>query len=166
MDPSSMIAGRTRETKIRRDARGRWFDGDDPIEHPLLTQAFDAWIDRAEDGRYCLRNDINWAYVTIEGAPVFVRSLELEGGSAGGGVRVWLHLSDRRREPLDPHTLREGRDGALHCQVRGGALAARFDPHAAMQLAPLVHEDAQGTYLELEGTKVRPPVVDDPLAGG
>lgn len=155
-----MIAGRTRETKIRRDARGRWFDGADPIEHPLLTQAFDAWIDRAEDGRYCLRNDINWAYVTIEGAPVFVRSLELEGE----GARVWLQLSGGRREALDPSTLREDREGALHCQVRGGTLAARFDPHAAMQLAPIVAEDSQGTYLALGGTKVRPPVVDDAIA--
>lgn len=162
MDPSSMIAGRTRETKIRRDARGRWFDGSDPIEHPLLTQAFDAWIDRADDGRYCLRNDINWAYVTIEGAPVFVRSLELERGPAG--ARAWLQLSDGRREPLDPSTLREDREGALHCQVRGGALAARFDAHAAMQLEPVIHEDAEGTYLALEGRKVRPPMVDDPLA--
>lgn len=159
-----MIAGRTRETKIRRDARGRWFDGSDPIEHPLLTQAFDAWIDRADDGRYCLRNDINWAYVTIEGAPVFVRALELEPGPAG--ARVWLQLSDGRREPLDASTLREDREGALHCQVRGGTLPARFDAHAAMQLAPLVHEDIEGTYLELEGGKVRPPVVDDPLTWG
>jgi uncharacterized protein len=160
MDPASMLQGRTRETKIRRDARGRWFDGDVPMTHPLLTRAFDAWLERAEDGRFCLKNDINWAYVEIEGAPVFVRSLALEGA----GERVWLELSDGRREALAPDSLREGPDGALHCQVREGALAARFDPHAAMQLEPLVAEDAQGAYLALGSSKVRPPVVPDPLA--
>lgn len=152
-----MLQGRTRETKIRRDALGRWFDGDVPITHALLTQAFDAWIERAEDGRYCLKNDINWAYVTIEGAPVLVRAVELDGD------RVTLRLSDGRSEPLDPATLREAEDGALHCQVRGGTLAARFDSHATLQLAPLIGEDERGTYLTLGGQRVRPPLAGDPL---
>lgn len=155
-----MLEGRTRETRIRRDARGRWFDGDDPITHPLLTQAFDAWIARAEDGRYCLSNDINWAYVAIEGAPVFVRAVALE--EAGGPPL--LRLSDGREEPLDPASLREGEDDdALYCQVRAGTLAARFDAHAAVQLAPVIGEDERGTYLELGGARVRPPRVADPL---
>lgn len=154
-----MLAGRTRETKIRRDALGRWFDGDVPIEHELLTRAFDSWIERAEDGRYCLKNDINWAYVAIEGAPVFVRSLSIDGEE-----RVTLRLSDGREERLDPATLREATTGALHCQVRGGTLPARFDPHAALQLAPLVAEDERGTYVSIEGARVRPNVVEDPLA--
>lgn len=158
MDPAAMLQGRTRETKIRRDAQGRWFDGDVPITHVLLTQAFDAWIERAEDGRYCLKNDINWAYVAIEGAPVLVRSVELDGDRAS------LRLSDGRSELLDATTLRESEDGALHCQVRGGQLAARFESHAALQLSPLVGEDERGTYLTLDGARVRPPVASDPLA--
>ncbi|MDQ3031371.1 MAG: hypothetical protein M3Y87_03070 [Myxococcota bacterium] len=158
MDPAAMLSGRTRETQIRRDSLGRWFDGEVPITHTLLTQAFDAWIERADDGRYCLKNDINWAYVAIEGAPVFVRSLELGGGG------VTMHLSDGRDEPLDPSTLRQSADGALHCQVRGGTLPARFDSHAALQLSPLIDEDAEGTYVALEGTRARPPVVEDALA--
>ena len=157
MDPGALLEGRSRETKIRRDARGRWWNDADPIDHTLLAQAFDAWIDRADDGRYCLKNDINWAYVTVEGAPVFVRSIEIDG------ERVVLRLSDGRAEDLDPATLREDRDGALHCQVRDGRLAARFDAHAAVQLDPLVGEDERGTYVRLGGARVRPPVVDDPI---
>lgn len=152
-----MLEGRSRETKIRRDARGRWWNDDVPITHALLTQAFDAWIDRAEDGRYCLKNDINWAYVTIEGAPVFVRGVELDGD------RVRLRLSDGRVEELDPATLRQDREGALHCQVRGGTLAARFDSHAAVQLDPLIGEDERGPFVTLSGARVRPPIVDDPI---
>lgn len=158
LDPTAAILeGRTRETKIRRDARGRWWNDGDPITHPRLAQAFDAWIDRAEDGRYCLKNDIHWAYVAIEGAPIFVRSLQI------GDDGVWMRLSDGRNEQLDPTTLREDGEGALFCQVRGGALAARFDSHAAMQLAPLLGEDEAGTYLALAGRRLRPPVLEDAI---
>jgi hypothetical protein len=148
----------TRETAIRRDARGQWWNGPDPITHALLVRAFDAWIDVADDGRYCLKNDINWAYVAIEGAPVFVRSCRLEAGAAH------LSLSDGRVEPLDAATLREGPDGALYCDVRGGKLRARFDPHAAMQLGEALDPSADGPVLRLGGGLVRVPVVADPLA--
>ncbi len=160
-DPASMLAGRTRETKIRRDARGRWFNDGVPVTHPLLTQAFDRWLRRAPDGsgRYCLSNDINWAFVEVEGPPRFVRSVAIRHG----GVR--LRLSDEREVELDPSTLREGPDGVLYCDV-GEGLAAGFDPHAAVQLADLVGEDEHGVFLRVGGAIVRPPVVDDPLAAG
>lgn len=158
MGPSEMIEGRSRETKIRRDAQGRWWNDDLPIEHVLLTQAFDAWIERAEDGRYRLKNDINWAYVTIEGAPVFVRSVALDD------VGVTLRLSDGRVERLDASTLREGPDGALYCTVREGTLAARFDAHASMQLEPILLEDERGPFLALGGGRIRPPLAGDPIS--
>lgn len=159
MDPmATLLSGRSRETSLRRDALGRWFDGETEVTHVLLTQAFDAWIDRAEDGRYCLKNDVNWAYVSIEGPPVFVRSLTIRDAT------VTMHLSDGREEALDPSTLREARDGALYCQVREGRLPARFDSHAAIQLSPLVLEDESGTYLALGSARIRPKIVDDPLA--
>lgn len=154
----SFLQGKTRETAIRRDARGKWWNGPDAITHPLLTQAFDSWIDVAEDGRFILKNDINWAYIRVEGAPIFVRSLEADEDS------VQLRLSDGRSEALIPATLRQNDEGELFCQVRGGKLAARLDPHAAMQLESRVDEDDEGPYLELQGQRVRPPVVFDGLA--
>src|SRR5699024_9959494 len=123
------MLGRSRETQIRRDAQGRWWNGDDAITHPLLAKRFDGWIARAADGRLCLENDINWAYVAIEGPPYFVRSLHIESGSID---HVTLHLSGERDAALDPTTLREGPDGSLTCEVLGG-LEARFDSHASMQ---------------------------------
>lgn len=149
--------GRTRETRIRRDAQGRWFNGDDPITHPNLVRAFDSWIDLAPDGRFCLSNDINWAYITLEGAPLFVRSITLtEGG-------VTLSLSDGRQEPLDPSTLRQGRGGTLYCQAREGKMAAQFEREAMQKLESVLGEDADGVYLGLDGSRVRPPVLEDPL---
>jgi uncharacterized protein len=166
MDPAQFLTGMTRETSIRRDAQGRWWFEEDPLEHPNLVRAFDRWVDRAEDGRYCLRNDINWAYFTLEGAPFFVRSVTRD--EAGG---LSLLLSNDGVERLDPATLRQGPDGALYCDVRRDPppkaaqppMAAKFERHAMQQLEPFLQQDDEGVYLVIAGEHVRPPVVADPL---
>jgi hypothetical protein len=154
-----MLEGRTRETPIRRDAEGRWFHDGDQLEHEKLIRAFDSWIARAEDGRWCLKNDINWAYFKLEGAPYFVRSVRLEGRLA------FLTLSDAVEVPLDLHSLREGPDAALYCDGYPG-LAARFDRSAAAQLGELLEEDTVGPYFAEGEERVRPPQVDEPLGDG
>ncbi|MCA9600902.1 MAG: DUF1285 domain-containing protein [Polyangiales bacterium] len=159
MDPKAMLEGRTRETRIRRDAAGRWWNGEEPISHPNLVRAFDAWVDRAEDGRFCLKNDINWAYVAIEGAPFFVRGVRV---TDGGGAE--LLLSDGKHEPLDPDSLRQDASGVLHCSVHGGAFAARFDRGAMHDLAPILEADGEGVFLRIGGRAIRPPVVADPVS--
>jgi hypothetical protein len=162
-DPNELLPqGRSRETRIRRDARGRWWNGDDEITHVLLVRAFDSWIQRTDDGRYCLANDINWAYVTIEGAPIDVRSCELgyDGEQITGCT---LALSDGKEEPLAIHSLREGPDGALYCDVRGGTMPARFDAHAAVQLSDALIETETGAGVRIGAVTVVPPRVSDPL---
>jgi hypothetical protein len=164
MDPANFLQGMTRETTIRRDAEGRWFYDGELLEHPNLTRAFDRWLSRADDGRYCLKNDINWAYITLEGAPLFVRNVHAVGG------RPMLALSNDTSVPLALETLRSGPEGALYCDVPGdvastkaGTLVARFDRHAASQLEPWLGEDGTGVYIEVQGQRVRPAVVSDPL---
>jgi hypothetical protein len=162
MDPKQFLAGQTRETNIRRDAQGRWFDGDVLLEHAKLVRAFDRWLGRAEDGRYCLLNDINWAYVSIDGPPLFVRAVTFDAKEPDS--LPWLTLSDDRTERLNAQTLRQGRDDdALYCDAREGQLPARFDRHAQQQLEPVLREDDAGVYLALGKERVRPPIVDDPL---
>jgi hypothetical protein len=158
VEPGEFLQGRTRETTIVRDALGRWFQDGEPLEHANLTRAFDRWVARAEDGRYCLKNDINWAYFTLEGPPFFVRSLQV-----GARGEVTLLLSNDAREPLRPNTLRADAAGALYCDVADGSMAARFDRHAATQLEALIGEDARGIYLDVGGQRVHPKVVSDPL---
>ena len=101
-DPAQFLQGRTRETQIRRDARGRWFNGEDRIDHPNLMRSFDSWIDRAEDGRFCLSNSINWAYIDIEGPAYFVKDISATNDE------ITLHLSGGLEETLDPGSLRQG----------------------------------------------------------
>jgi uncharacterized protein len=158
MDPGQLLQGRTRETTIVRDDQGRWYQDGQPLEHPNLTRAFDRWIERAEDGRYCLKNDINWAYVRIDGPPFFVRSVRI-----GPGEQVTLLLSNEKEEPLRAASLRTGPDGALYVDVGDGSMVARFDRHAASQLEGLLAEDGEGVYLKLGGAKFRPESVSDPL---
>ncbi len=157
MEPTNFPFGLSRETTIRRTADGKWFQGEDPIANVKLARAFDRWVTRAEDGRYCLKNDVNWAYFTLEGAPYFVRAVHVAGG------RAELALSNEDRVPLDLRTLREGPDGALYCDAYPGQ-PARFDAHAAVQLGALLEEDERGPYLRDGDQRVRPPRVPDPLA--
>jgi hypothetical protein len=149
--------GLSRETTIRRTADGKWFQDGEAIDNVKLARAFDRWIELAEDGRYCLKNDINWAYFTLEGAPFFVRSAEIKGESAE------LLLSNDKHVPLELTSLREGPDGALYCDAYPG-MPARFDSHAAVQLGPLLDEDADGPFFKQGEQRVRPPRVQDPLA--
>ena len=160
MDPAEFLQGRSRETEIRRDASGRWFSGQDPIDHPNLTRSFDGWVDRAEDGRFCLSNSINWAYVEIEGPAYFVKDVEPAAEGVG------LVLSGDRQERLEPASLRQGPEGALWCAVREGRCPARFDNHALSKMSDWIREDEDGVYLLIGGEKVRPPELDDPLSLG
>ena len=158
--PEEMLKrGYTRETSIRRDPAGRWFDGEERIAHDNLVRSFERWIDRAPDGRFCLKNDIHWVYATIEGAPYFVRSVTIEGD------QVRLHLSGDRVEILDPHTLRTAPDDSLWCDVLEGRVPARFENHATTQLAPLLVEQGLAMALVIGGETIEPPRVDDPMAG-
>jgi hypothetical protein len=148
--------GLSRETEIMRTADGRWFHEGEPIDNPKLARAFDRWVTRAEDGRYCLKNDINWAYFQLEGAPYFVRAVRTEGG------RATLLLSNDAEVALVARSVREGPDGVLYCDAYPGE-AARFESHAAVQLGELLEEDAQGPFLRDAGNTVRPPRVENPL---
>ena len=160
MDPAQFLQGRTRETAIRRDARGRWFNGDDPIEHRNLTRSFDGWVDRAEDGRFCLSNAVNWAYVEIAGPPYFVKDVAISDDA------IVLTLSGDLSEPLDPASLHQGPEGALWCTVREGRCPARFDNHAMSKMSDSIGEDDDGVYVMIGERKVRPVEIGDPLSLG
>ncbi len=139
MDPGALLKGRTRETAIRRDAKGRWFNGDDPITHRRLVEALDSWIERAEDGRFCLKNDINWAYFRLEGSPYTVRRVRPEEPFPT------LILSGGHEEALRPSTLWLDQ-GHLYCRVRGD-LEARFSSQAQFKLGEYLVADEPATFV-------------------
>src|SRR5437763_555787 len=102
----------TRESTIRRDREGRWFHDETEVTNLAIARALDRWIARSEDGRYILKNAINWVYVRVEGAPLSVQRIELKAD-------IELHLSNGAVEVLDPATLRQDEAGALFCDAQG-----------------------------------------------
>ncbi|MGA7120120.1 MAG: hypothetical protein WBY94_08485 [Polyangiaceae bacterium] len=131
--------GRTRESTIRLDARGRfWHDGRQ-VEHAGLAAALHSWIGRhPDDGRYILTNGYDWTYFTVDDAPYTVRAIRIES------ERIELVLSDGTEESLDPEGSRIGADDALYAVVKRGAPSgpydAKFTPTAQAALAPVLVE--------------------------
>lgn len=150
--PEAVLAkiGLSRETSIRRDRMGNWFYEDDLIENPKIKLAFDAWVDVAPDGRYCLRNDLHWVYVNIDGPPVWVQSLNIEAGA-------WMaRLSSLREVQVEADRLFTDVETNLYLDLGNPGFYAGFSNHAYAQLMPIVGSDERGIYLDMHGQKVRP----------
>ena len=156
-NPTEPPPGLSRETTLRRDKEGRWFHDGALVENEKIALAFDRWIDINDDGRFILKNAVNWAFVEVEGAPVTVRSAH----PTGKGVTLWL--SDGRSESLELDTVRQGQDGQLYCSVRGGRLAARFSRRAVLSLESVLEEDERGIWLRVGESEVMVSTVEDPL---
>ena len=132
----------TRESKIRIDVDGYlWHEGE-RVVHDGLAKALASWIevDAASD-RYILRNALDWCFITVDDAPLVVRSVHV--GDAG----AVLELSDGTSEALDPASLRIDGHDVPYCDVKGGRLPARFSRSAAFGL--LQHARAEGEQIAL-----------------
>ncbi len=141
--------GRSRESTIRLDREGRfWHDGA-PMTHSGMARAFAGWIARhPDDQRYILNNGYDWSYFEVEESPFFVESLRLTGETPV------LCLSDGSEEPLDPAALFIGEREVLYTSVKQGAYTARFQPHAQLELGPLLVAGTDGeAQIELGGRR-------------
>lgn len=146
--------GRSRESTIRLDARGRfWHDGA-LVEHAGLGAALHSWIGRhPDDGRYILSNGYDWTYFTVEDAPFRVDGVRFDGDL------ILLRLSDGSEELIAVETMHAGPDDALYVQVKGsapgGPFEAKLTPHAQASLAPaLVEMEGGGVGLRIGGRVV------------
>jgi hypothetical protein len=133
--------GRSRESTLRLDARGRFWHEGHRVTHAGLTAGLHKWIRRhPDDGRYILSNGYDWTYFTVDDAPYGVVQLRLEGDAVG------LTLSDGSEQLFDPSATRIGQGDALYTLVKrdepGGPYEAKFTPHAQTSLAPLLVEAA------------------------
>ena len=129
--------GRSRESTLKLDARGRFWHEGRLVTHPGLAAALHTWIRRhPDDGRFILSNGYDWTYFAVEDAPFFVQRVRADAD------RVVLVLSDGTEEPFDPATARIGADDALYARVKntapGGPYKAKLTPHAQTSLEPLL----------------------------
>jgi len=130
----------TREDSgIRLDARLRWWHDDEPIEHPRIIELFNSSLVLDEQGRYQLQIGKDWCYVQVEDAAYEVRTVDVTPDE-----RVFVRLSDRTAEALEPATLAMEPDGVFACRVKRGRAKARFSRDAQYQLGELLEQDEGG----------------------
>jgi hypothetical protein len=150
--------GRSRESKIRLDGEGKFFDNGGYVEHAKLQQALHTWIGRhPDDGRYILTNGYDWTYFTVDDVPFFVRAIREVDGDA------MLVLSDGTEEPLDPATVTMGPRGDLYLDVqhpspdkgKAGPFRAKLTRHAQTQLAPFLESGDGEIVLQTKRGKIR-----------
>lgn len=131
------------ESSLRVDKEGAFWHEGQRFEHAALAEAFARWVSvDPETGRYILKNDISWCYLTVEDAPLVVR-----GVSEGAGGDLYLTLSDGTTEVLDLATLRVDEDDVPYCDVRRGLLPARFLRSAAFALLDRARASGPGSYV-------------------
>lgn len=151
--------GLSRETNLVLDPEGNFFAGDEPIAHPGIAAGFARWIERTDEGRYVLRNDLHYVYLQVQGAPLHARSVRLEPG------QVVLELTGGDEEPLRPETLRRDPAGVLYASGRDGTWPIRLSPRAVLELASALDEDPAGAVTLVLDSRAYPiPRVADPLA--
>jgi hypothetical protein len=152
----------TREDSgIRLDARLRWWHDDEPIEHPRIIELFNSSLVLDEQGRYQLQIGKDWCYVQVEDAAYEVRTVDVTPDE-----RVFVRLSDRTAEALEPATLAVAPDGVLTCRVKGSRAGARFSRDAQYQLGELLEQDEAGqVFLRAGQRRLEVPVsLDTPSA--
>jgi hypothetical protein len=140
------------------DRELNWHHDGERITHPKIIEAFNQGLVPTDDGRFQLRIGNDWAYVTVEGAAYRVNAIDTDE------TRVYLRLSDRTGEPLEPSTLQLGDDGVLGARVKGGRAGARFSRDAQFALGQLLAPEGEGWVLQLPGRRI--PVAFGPSASG
>lgn len=131
--------GRSRESRIVLDARGRFWNDGVLVDHSGMAAAFATWIRRHPDnGRFILENRYDWTYFTVEDVPFFVRGMRTIDGIP------MLTLSDGSEEPVDPSTVMSGSGDALYVRVKQRKYEAKFLPSAQAALVDLIVEGDDG----------------------
>jgi hypothetical protein len=130
------------------DRELRWFHDGELVLHPRIVELFNESLVPSEDGRFQLRIGQDWADVRVEDAAYRVTGVDTDE------TRVFLRLSDKTAEALEPETLALGEDGVLCAQVKQGRAKARFSRQAQAALGALLEPSADGLYLRLPGAQL------------
>jgi hypothetical protein len=147
-----MARWHTREDSgIRLDRQLRWWHDDEPIEHPKIVELFNKGLVPTDDGKFKLTVGNDWCFVTVEDAAYSVLVLDEADG------QLWLRLSDRTAEPLDPSSLKVDSDGVVTAAVKAGKAKARFSRDAQFALGERLSPGAGGVRLQIGSAAVDVP---------
>jgi len=147
-DPSAPDRrGKPRPGGISIDDEGHFLVHGEPVTHARTLEVLWSSLARRADGTWQVSVGRESADVAIAATPWVVRGVL---PSASG---LSLFLSDGSSEPLDPATIRVGKDGVLRCTLRSGH-PARFGRAAQIALGERLEEDGSapsGFRLEISG---------------
>lgn len=140
----------SRESQIRVDRDGHIWHQGERVLHPGLARTLARWIDIDENGRYVMRNALDWCFITVDHTPLVVRNVVLETDPA---MRIEVELSDDSTEALDLSTVQVDPDGVVYAHVRNAKLLARFDRQPSFKFLEHVEADAKGIMVFQLGSK-------------
>lgn len=116
------------------DGEGTFLVNGEPVTHERTLDALWRGLGPAPGGGWQVRIGRETAPVTVAGTPFVVTAVGLEG------ARAALRLAGGGEEPLQPATLRVGRDGVLRATLASGH-EARFSRAAQIALGMRLAED-------------------------
>ncbi len=133
------------------DADGHlWHEGTE-MEDPALLKFFMEKMERLPDGRYHVLCQGEGCYFTAEDVPHVIQSVDVKPD------RVTLYFPGAYSEPLNPETLKVGKDNVLYCKIHGGDLTGRFNRKSYLELAKMVQfNPSEKSYLFPLGGKTYP----------
>ncbi len=153
MSDGPPVRWHTREDSgLLLDRELRWFHDGEPVLHPRIVELFNESLVPTDDGRFQLKVGNDWAYVTVQDAAYRVTGLDVTP------TRLFLRLSDKTGERLDPGTLALEPDGVLSVRVKDGRAKARFSRSAQVQLGALLEESPGGLTLALGEARLPTPL--------
>ena len=149
--------------EIRIDKEGLWFYRGMEMSRRDIIRLFYRHLRKDESGRYAIEIGKQHYPVKVEDTAYIVWAVCWIDGDEAAEESIRLLLSDDSIEPLDPGTLRIGREGIPYCRVKNGCFDARFTRSSYYRLAERVQFDAlcrsyfislkqQRYYIEEENT--------------
>ena len=134
----------TREDSgIRLDRELRWWHDGEAVEHLKIVEAFNTGLSPTDDGRFRLEVGNDWCFVSVEDSAYAVLAIDVVEAD------IWLRLSHRTGEKLDPSTLSIDASGVLFCRVMERRAKARFGRDAQFELGSLLEPSPAGTRLRV-----------------
>ena len=120
-----------------------------------IISLFYRHLRRDASGRCVIEIGRQRCRVEVEDTAYVVWAVRWAGHGDGEEDRASLLLSDGSLEPLDPGTLRIGKDNIPYCRVKNGCFDARFSRSGYYQLAGRVeHDPSRDAYfISLRGQR-------------
>ena len=132
---------------IRIDKDGVWYYKGNEIFRDEIIKYFYQNLKKDEAGRYLIELEDDRCFLEVEDTPFIVKAAYRCIAEEGNEECIYLLLSDRSIEKLNPDSLRAGKDNVLYCSIKNNGFVARFSRASYYQIADFIeYGDCDGEY--------------------